>query len=319
VLYQNHPGLKQYGIESYIAVPLNRRDGKFFGTLCALDPLPTDLTEENLITFNLLANLISFELEADEREQQHEVERQEMERIGKLREELMGILGHDLRNPLNAIKMATSLLKLTKKSAPAELEIIEKISNSSKRMERMIDDLLDLTRSRLGEGIPVERRPLELRQICRQVIDELAMANSKRRIIFDAQDNGFGDWDADRMSQVVSNLIGNAISYSPPDSEVRILLTGSDSEITLMVNNKSEPIPQEILTVIFDPFRRGMRTADSTSKGLGLGLYIVQQIVEAHGGRIEVASSLSEGTTFTVYLPRHNEVISGNPTYSFAV
>ncbi len=296
-----------YGVESYIAVPLNRRDGTAFGTLCALDPLPADLTEDNLTTFNLLANLISFELEADEREQHHETERHELERVGKLREELMGILGHDLRNPLNTIKMAASVLKLTKKSDQVELQVIEKISNSTERMERLINDLLDLTSSRLGKGIPIKRAPLDLSEICRRAIDELATANPTRRIIFDAEDKGFGDLDADRMAQVVSNLIGNAISYSLPNSDVRVWLIGNESEVVLSVNNQSELIPQEILNVIFDPFQRGMKTLSSTSKGLGLGLYIVQQIVAAHEGRIEAVSSAAEGVTFRVNLPRHSK------------
>ena len=286
-------------------MPLSRRDGTAFGTLCALDPLPTNLTEENLSTFNLLANLISFELEADEREQRDAAERFELERVGKLREELIGILGHDLRNPLNTIKMATSLLKLTPKSDQKELEFIEKISNSADRMDRMINDLLDLTRARLGQGIPIVRRPLELSEICRQTIDELATTNPARRIIFEAEENGFGEWDGDRMAQVISNLVGNAVTYSPPDSDVRILLTGSEAKVVLSVNNQGEQIHQEVLDVIFDPFQRGIKSVNSASEGLGLGLYIVQQIVAAHEGRIDVSSSATEGITFTVYLPRH--------------
>jgi signal transduction histidine kinase len=164
-------------------------------------------------------------------------------------------------------------------------------------MARMIDDLLDFARSRLGGEFPIHRRRIDLRQICEQTVEELEFAYT-RQVKLEVYGDPWGDWDPDRMAQVISNLVGNAVQHS--EGDVEVTLRGEKDFVVLGTHNRGTPIPREVLPHVFEPGRRGT----DRSGGLGLGLFIVQQIVLAHGGSIEVSSSESDGTTFTVALPR---------------
>jgi len=164
-------------------------------------------------------------------------------------------------------------------------------------MARMIDDLLDFARSRLGGEFPMHARRIDLRQVCEQTVEELEFAYT-RQVKLDAQGDLWGDWDPDRIAQVVSNLVGNALQHS--DGEVTVTLRAEKDFVVLETHNGGPPIPPEVLPHVFEPGRRG----DARSGGLGLGLFIVQQIVLAHGGSIEVTSNDEKGTTFTLALPR---------------
>jgi signal transduction histidine kinase len=223
------------------------------------------------------------------------------EEDARLRERFNAVLGHDLRNPLSAILMGASTLQRGVLPA-AEAKTVTRIQSSAERMGRMIDQLLDLTRVRSGGGIPVDPEPLDLAEVTRQVVDELEMANPQRTLHVDVQSEASGEWDPDRLAQVVSNLVGNAIHHGPTDQPVAVCVSGSAEEVMLAVHNTGEPIPGEFLPVMFDPFSRAEGNSRS---GLGLGLFITQQIVLAHRGSIEVVSTAAEGTTFTVTLPRH--------------
>jgi signal transduction histidine kinase len=166
-------------------------------------------------------------------------------------------------------------------------------------MNRMIDDILDLTRGQFGEGIPLTFAPADLGEVSRAAVSELRTAHPARLLEDEVAGDARGFWDEGRLARVVSNLVGNAIHYSA-QGPVRVSVTGEGERVTLAVHNGGEPIPGEALPRIFDPFRR----ATSNAPGLGLGLYIVQEIVRAHGGTVGVASSRKEGTTFAVTLPR---------------
>lgn len=224
----------------------------------------------------------------------------ERERSENLRfaEQFMGILAHDLRNPLAAIRMAAATVKTRAPDAAAPA--IDRIISASGRMERMIEQLLDLTRGRLGGGIAIDRRHGNLSQTVSLVADELRLAFPGRQIECDLPPDVVGLWDLDRIAQVVSNLLGNALVHGDPDGAVIVRLAPGDS-ITLTVHNVGDAIPQSELTRIFAPYRRSGTTP---SNGLGLGLFIAKQIVFAHGGELLVASSAEGGTTFTVVLPR---------------
>jgi PAS domain S-box-containing protein len=226
----------------------------------------------------------------------------ESERTAKFRDQLLGILGHDLRNPLQAIQMATSLLFTHGGLTPRQSKTLARISVSTDRMARMINDLLDFARSRLGGAMPIERRPVDLADIAQQVIEELTLANPSRIIQLTTFWNCRGEWDPDRLAQVLSNLVGNALQHSRENSPVRVELDGDASSVVLEVRNEGIPIPPEVLPVIFEPYRRGISL--SATGGVGLGLYIVKQIVSAHGGTVEVRSA-ETGTTFAVRLPKH--------------
>lgn len=223
-----------------------------------------------------------------------------------LRELFIAILGHDLRNPLSAITFAAATL-LRRDDVPAALgKVHRRISACADRMRRLIDDLLDMSRIRAGQGLPLERAPSDLHAIFRQVIDELELTHPDRVFEVKFEGDGHGNWNPSRMGQLLSNLVGNALDYSPFPTPVRITVWEQDSAVVLKVNNQGAPIPPEAVATIFDPFRRGEQSTEVArrTQGLGLGLFIVREIARAHGGSVQVTSNATEGTTFTVKLPR---------------
>jgi PAS domain S-box-containing protein len=228
----------------------------------------------------------------------------------RFREHFVGIVGHDLRNPLTAILTAAQLLLRHGGLLERQARTVSRIAASSERMARMIGDLLDFTRSRLGGGFPIQTRRMDLRELCQAVIEELELAYPERTVEFEARGEAWGNWDPDRIAQVVSNLVGNALQHSPESGTVRVDLRDEGDRVLLETSNAGPVIPGEVLTHIFEPGRRGPAgRGRNESSGLGLGLYIVQQIVFAHGGDISVRSSAEEGTTFTVSLPRRSRAL----------
>jgi len=216
-------------------------------------------------------------------------------------ERLIGIVSHDLRNPLNAIHLSVTQLLHSETLSARDQRAAARAAKSVDRMKRMISELLDFTRGRLGGGIPIQRASGDLRVVVRQGVEELEAAWLERTVRLQVEPGRYeGEWDADRLVQVVSNLGSNALQYSPPDTPVTFTLQDAGESVTLQVHNAGEPIPPEALPRLFDPFRR----ASSAGGGLGLGLYIVEQVVKGHGGRIEVTSTAESGTVFRVVLPR---------------
>ena len=218
-------------------------------------------------------------------------------RTARFREHFVGIVSHDLRNPLTAIVTSAHLLLRYGELPERQARVVARIASSADRMARMIDDLLDFARSKLGGEFPIHRRRIDLRQICEQTVEELEFAFT-RQVKLEANGDLWGDWDPDRIAQVISNLVGNAVQHS--DGDVKVTLRGEADVVVLETHNGGPPIPHEVLSHIFEPGRRG----DARSGGLGLGLFIAQQIVLAHGGSIEVTSNDGDGTKFTVALPR---------------
>jgi signal transduction histidine kinase len=222
------------------------------------------------------------------------------------REQFMGILGHDLRNPLQAISGNAGLLLRHGGLSGPQRKAVSRISISADRMARMINDLLDFTRSRLGGGYPVSRARMNVHEVLRQVVEELEVAHPQRRFELSISGNGWGDWDADRIAQAASNLVGNAVQYSPEDSVVGVVARDEGEGVRVEVHNQGLPIPSEQLPHIFDPFVRVHESTRTVSrKGLGLGLYITHEIVRAHGGALHVSSTREDGTCFWMSLPRH--------------
>jgi signal transduction histidine kinase len=222
----------------------------------------------------------------------------------RFRERFIAILGHDLRNPLQSIKLAASLLRRDGTTEP-RAQLASRIVASADRMGRMITDLLDVTRARFGGGIPIEPKRADLCAVARQVIDELEITHPNRTVLLDAQGDVCGVWDPDRMAQVMSNLTSNALDYSPSGTPVRVILRGEVAHVLAVVNNRGPTIAPEAMGQLFEPFAQGSQCGRvAQGQGLGLGLFITQQIVHAHGGSIDVASTADEGTTFTVRVPR---------------
>lgn len=216
------------------------------------------------------------------------------------RDQFIGVLSHDLRSPLSAITAGAALLAAASDGEPRQVRVAARILNSAQRMERMIGDLLDLTRTRLGGEIPLKRTPTDLEHLCQEVLLEVQASHSDALVQFDSSGDLAGEWDADRLAQVVSNLIGNAIQHGG-NGPVTLRANDVGDSVTLAVHNQGEPIPREAQCTIFEPLARG--AADGTH-GIGLGLFIAKAITVAHGGDITVTSGGSSGTTFEVILPK---------------
>jgi sigma-B regulation protein RsbU (phosphoserine phosphatase) len=218
--------------------------------------------------------------------------------IEEARDRFIAILGHDLRNPLSAIMTSAELL------AEAGLDgifarAVDRIARSTQRMGAMIGDLLDFARGRLGGGIPIEREPCDLGRIAGDEVDEMRQAYPGRDIRCEATGDLAGAWDADRIEQLLSNLIGNSIQHGI--DPISVSARDAGEVVVVAIHNGGPPIPPATLPRLFEPFQQG---APGASEGLGLGLYIAGEIVRAHGGTIGVTSSEAEGTTVTVSLPR---------------
>ncbi|GAC1411326.1 MAG: sensor histidine kinase [Gemmatimonadaceae bacterium] len=221
------------------------------------------------------------------------------------KEMFLAILGHDLRTPLGAIMMSAEFMLETQELTEPHLTLTSRISSSSKRMNKMIGALLDFTRSRLGGGIPIARADMNMGKAVHDVVDELSAAHPDRIIKVDARGSLEGEWDCARVSQVLTNLIGNALEYGSGTTMATVSVQGDDKEVSVAIHNRGVAIPAEQLNGIFNPMKRKEMTATSGAGGnLGLGLYIADRIVNAHKGRIDVQSTEEAGTTFTVHLPR---------------
>jgi signal transduction histidine kinase len=217
--------------------------------------------------------------------------------LAEFRELFIGILGHDLRNPLTAIVMSAAGLLRHDELDQKDAEKAATIIRGGQRMQRMIDQLLDFTRARLGGGFPVEAKPADLREVCRNVVDEFEAG-----IELEAEGDLTGTWDPDRLAQALSNIAGNALEHAAPGTPVVVKARAEGLEVVVEVSNEGEPIPADVLPFIFEPFRRA-RPGRSTAGNLGLGLYIAKQIVSSGSGSL-VAYSTDGKTTFSMRLPR---------------
>lgn len=230
---------------------------------------------------------------------------EELRKRAELEQHLLGIVSHDLRNPIGVMMMSASALLMRKETDPKITKALLRIVSSGERATRMIGDLLDFTQARvMGAGIPIERRPFDFHRHVRHAAEELQAAHPRREILIAASGNGEGAWDPDRITQLVVNLVSNALAYSPETTPVHVGTSGDEHSLSLTVHNSGTPIPAETMRVMFEPFKRGKERSESTSRSVGLGLYIVKQLVIAHGGTIDLRSTEAEGTTFTVRLPR---------------
>jgi signal transduction histidine kinase len=234
-------------------------------------------------------------------------------RTDESRQMFLAILSHDLRNPLSTIRMAANVVAQQSKS-PDTANAIAMITRNADEMMQLISDLIDFSSSGLGRAMPLNQGPVDLEELCREVSDSYRTAHPGRVLRVRAEGDVTGVWDAGRMRQVVSNLVGNAIQHGSPDGLIDLSVTskGTDSGVagataTLSVHNEGTPIPEALLPNIFDPLKRYARpesTAQQTLGSTGLGLYIVREIVVAKRGTITVTSTKEKGTTFTVCIPR---------------
>src|SRR5664279_482118 len=299
--YVSHPTPRLYGFQSYISVPIIRKNGLFFGTLCAIDPKPNRVnTPETIGMFNLYADLISFHLQAIEELSISESKLAAEKKTDEVRDQFIAILGHDLRNPLSAISMSSELLKESLLDK-GDLQLVSIINRSAHRMTSLIDNILDFAKARLGNGITLNRNAGEpLLQILQQVISENRASRPDRTIIADFDLESSINCDSNRIAELFSNLLDNALTYGNQDAPVYVKSTYCDDLFVLSVTNSGPKIPLKIKESLFQPFTRG--EAKPGQQGLGLGLYIASEIARAHNGRIEVLSTDNE-TSFTLKIP----------------
>jgi PAS domain S-box-containing protein len=227
---------------------------------------------------------------------------EELRRAVSFRERLMGIVSHDLRSPLGTISMAAESM-LARESAPDwARSSAARVKRSVDRMSRMVSDLLDFTRIAALGGLPVERRAIDLRGPVQEAVDEIAVSHPGRVALVLPARAVEGTWDADRIEQVVTNLVTNAIQYGAADAPVEVELRDEEGRVVLRIKNQGPAIGAEDLPTLFDPFQKAK--ANVHSGGLGLGLHIVYEVVKAHGGEVEVTSTSEAGTTFTAWFPK---------------
>jgi hypothetical protein len=229
------------------------------------------------------------------------------DRVEQSRRMFLAILSHDLRNPLNSIRMAAQLASRATQEDPGAARALSMIESNTQTITRLTHDLIDFASTGLGSTMPLTRSQFDLEQLGRKVFEEFSFAYPQRTLRFNSDSDLTGDWDAARLRQVISNLMGNALQHGSTEGPVELAIAAEVETVILSVHNEGPPIPSEMLTKIFDPLMRYAKTestAQTTSGSIGLGLYIAREVVIAHGGTITVTSTAEEGTTFTVRLPR---------------
>jgi sigma-B regulation protein RsbU (phosphoserine phosphatase) len=221
-----------------------------------------------------------------------------------LAEEMIGIVSHDLRNPLSSISLGSALLARGELSE-SQQRTLQRVVRSTERANRLIADLLDFTQARIGRALSVTLEPIDVHEAVAHAVDELAQVYPGRVLRHVCEGQGGSPADANRLAQLVGNLVSNAMVYGKPDAAVTVTSRVDATAFSIAVHNEGAPIPQEIQTRIFQPMTRGTTTSSAT-RSVGLGLFIVREIAKAHGGTTTVASSAEAGTTFTAVFPRMN-------------
>lgn len=295
------PLFRSERIRSFAFVPLCSND-RVIGTCVVYDAAPREFLRRDLRLAGTIAGHIAVAIALARSRAERERLVTELQQTVRCNEIFAGILAHDLRGPLGAIMGTAELMKRSPDARDELARPLDRIRSSGDRMRRMIEQLLDFTRLRVGGGISIHADDTDLRALCQQILAEIESANPSWTITLDVIGDVRGAWDHDRLGQVISNLAGNAVQHGDPAAGLAVRLDGSAADVELRVWNQGA-IPAELRATLFDPFR-GTRHRRGRSGGLGLGLFITQQIVAAHGGSIECRSSADDGTTFTVRLPR---------------
>jgi signal transduction histidine kinase len=300
-VYFDHHTPKTYGLQSYISIPLILKNGDFFGTLCAIDPRPALVNNEKTINmFKLFAELIAFNLDSIQTLSETEGKLLEEQKNAEIREQFIAMLGHDLRNPVNAISNAVQLLFRSSLNE-RNTRLAKVIQDSTIRTKGLIDNILDFASGRLGGGIKLNYENSEkLEDSLNQVITELRIAYPDKLIQTDFILDKEIKADYKRIAQLFSNLLGNAITHGEKESPITVKATTELNRFELCVINKGNKISPEAKKHLFKPFSRGK--VHHGQEGLGLGLYIASEIAGAHEGKIMVDSS-EEQTCFTFHIP----------------
>lgn len=293
---------EQPGPQTWAALPA-RSDDRVLGYLVLGASAPRALVSQSDGFLSSLAD--HFGLALDRARLYEEAQRSQQEALAQVEVEQMivGVVSHDLKSPVGTILLSAQTLLHYSKLEPRERSTIERISSSASRVARMIADLLDFTQARLGGGIPIRRSAGSLEAIVRQAVDEARSGQPERQIDLHWQGASHGSWDGDRVHQLLSNLVGNALSYGLPQTPITVRGQSDGGRVTIEIHNFGPPIHPGSQARLFQPMQRD--SAIQSGGNIGLGLYIVKQICAAHGGSISVRSTAEEGTTFRIELPLH--------------
>jgi signal transduction histidine kinase len=302
--YCQHPTPKMYNFQSYIAVPIFRTTGEYFGNVCALDAAPAPLRDaKTLGMMRLFAELIALQLDNVEQSTRDREALSSERETAELREQFIAVLGHDLRNPLGAIMTGTAIL-LNGTPDPASRTVLERIRRSGRRMSRLIDDILDFARGRLGGGITLARESLDAVSVVRDVVEEISSTHPGRCIRVAAGAAVPAHLDRSRIAQMLSNLVGNAVEHGSPEQPIDVSVQHLGDRLSFIVVSLGAPISSELMPRLFQPYFRPGAGDAAPRTGLGLGLYIAAEIARAHGGTIAADSTPEGKTTFIVTMPR---------------
>ncbi|MFL1557180.1 ATP-binding protein [Pseudomonas sp. O64] len=300
-LYHDHHTPRMYQFESYISVPVFRTDGRFFGTICALDPNPAELRSSTIqSTMESFSRVLSLQIEAEEALQTTQAQLQEERGTAELREQFIAVLGHDLRNPLFAINFGAERL-LRKYPNPATDPLVRHILASGRRASQLVEDVLDFARGRMGNGIPLNISDCQgLQDALLHVVSEVQSVHPQRVIHAQIGNLQGVKGDRDRLAQLLSNLVANAVHHGSKDGPVEVTALIEHGHLKLTVKNTGQ-ISEQALPRLFQPYSRPV--TNTPQAGLGLGLYIVKQIAQAHGGELSVSTDEQHGTVFSFSLP----------------
>lgn len=299
-VYKGHPIAAKFGIVSYASIPIFRSDGTFFGTLCAIDTVPRDLNNPRAIAMlEMFADLIGRGLETEERLEAQEQLLEYERKLLRIQEELVAVLGHDLRNPIAALEAGVRQLERDSLSDKGK-KVLPLMRASLHRASDMIENIMLHAKSRLGGGIRVSAvSDAPVAEAIRQVVEEVRAAIPEQQIGLDLSMDRPISCDAARVAQAVSNLVSNAIRHSEPGAAVAVRGTINEEGLNIEVSNRGIPISDDLKHDLFKPFYRGK---NASGEGLGLGLHIASSIATAHNGRIEVTSDQGV-TTFVFKIP----------------
>ena len=284
----------RFGISSTIHVPIIMA-GRPVAVIVFATTGPRVYNERDLVFAEELSRRASAAMYNAELLHTAKKERERAEEAAALRERLVAVVGHDLRQPLASIDIRVEVLSRWSKD-PDFVEDLNGVRASSRRMSRMIEQILDFTRSRLGGGLEVVLAPMDLREALSPILDELRAAHPSATIQLQCPELR-GAWDCDRLEQVFSNLMGNALAHGDPGKAVTVTAGAEDHRVWVEVHNEGPPIPQELQSVLFNPFPWSERASKSPA-GLGLGLYISNEVVLRHGGQIEIRSTAAKERRF---------------------
>lgn len=299
-VYRAHHTPALYGFRSYISFPILLPDGRFFGTLCAIDPGPRNLDRPEVHNiFRMFADLIGFHLDMGQQLSETQADLGRERQTGIQREQFIAVLGHDLRNPLAALEAGLSLMTRSPDRERTEF-IMSAMQATIDRMTAMVGNILDFARGRLVGDLPLRFEAVQPNKVVTQIVSELAIAHPEREIILHCNTEAPLMCDAQRIGQLVSNLVGNALTHGEQGTPVFVDCHESGGEFILSVTNNGPEIPAPVHETLFQPYEQGAESHASGS--LGLGLYIASTIAKAHGGSLAVQSSGAE-TIFTFRMP----------------